>query len=607
MKSKQFKNRKEIPKKYKWDLEAILEGKKIEELIKEFETIYKSLIKVKNSKYKNKSLFLKSLKQEDELMKLSFKIGNYISNNLSANLVDSKVNKLDKEFNFLEYNLDKELGPETPRVFENEEKIRKWIELPEFKEYKKGFLDLLETKKHQLSKEIQEFRSIENRADISSHEIYSILTNAELDYGYAVSSKGRKIKITNANISKLRENKDPKIRKTASINYAKGYLKHKESLSNMLYQHFKRITVWSKLKKHNSVIDYLLFEDRSSEKLLISIYSSVQKNIDVFKSYYNFHKKIYKIKYKKNITKYDWRVPLVKVQTDYTVEEMQKMVLASVKPFGKEYSDTVKRAFKERWIDYMTVDNKRSGAYSIGASHGLGKKYILMNNEGSIRSAETLAHELGHSMHSYYSDKLHIRNSQYKIFVAEIASIFNELMFFDYLLNTTDDDKLKFKIRQQIAEGFEGTVLRQIEWSNYEYDLYKQIESGKPISTYDAISKIYYENSKKYELKPNKKYKPEDLIGSIYVPHYYYEFYVYKYAIGQLVANIFFSKYKKEGKDVLQDYIKNFLSVGSTKNPIETLKDAGIDLENPEEYNIGYEYARENVVELKKLAKKLFK
>ena len=608
MKAKQFKKRKDVPKKYTWDLEDLLKGKTIEEYIKDFETYSKKLIKVKDSKYESSDAYLKAMKIEDKQIQTMYIIHNYISNNINADIANPKFNSLYQDFQFKQHNISMELGPEQPRIFKNEKKLKEWVKLPSFKKYKREILSALETKKHQLPKQIQEYLVEADRGTQKVSEVFSILTDAELDYGYATSSKGKKIKITRANRTKLAENIDPKIRKTAAIEYRKAYLKHKKSLSNMLYQHFKTATVDAKLTKHKNVIEYLVFDDRASEKLLTSLYQSVQNNLDVFKSYKTLHSKIYKAKFGNAITDDDWYVPLVKVKTSYTVEEMQKAVLNAFKPFGKEYTDQVRKAFKDRWIDYMAIDNKRSGAYSIGATYGIDKKYILMNNTGDMRATETLAHELGHSMHSYYSDKNNtLRDSGYKIFVAEIASIFNELMLFDHLLKTSTNDRLKFKIRQQMAVGFEATVHRQIVWSNYEYDMYKAIEAGQPVSTYDAISKVYFENSKKYSLKKVPKFDANKQWPSVMVPHYYYGFYVYKYAIGQLVANIFFQRYKENGPKALQDYIKNFLSVGGSMTPLETLKNAGVDLEDPETYKIGYKAARNNVVELKKLAKKLFK
>jgi oligoendopeptidase F len=189
-----------------------------------------------------------------------------------------------------------------------------------------------------------------------------------------------------------------------------------------------------------------------------------------------------------------------------------------------------------------------------------------MNFDESIRSVATLAHEIGHSMHSYYSDNEQpINLASYPIFLAEIASIFNELMLQDYLLNNTQDDKLKFHLLSEAIEDFEGTVRRQTMWSNYEYDLYNLVDEGKSVSTFDAIKEVYANNAKKYALKKNQKFdKDSQLIASVIVPHFYYDFYVYKYAIGFVVANAFFQKYKKDGQPALEDYINNFLKAGGS-------------------------------------------
>lgn len=604
---KQYKNRKDVPDKYKWDLESMLQGKTPEQLIKEFEKLFKDLIAVKDSKYESKEAFLKALKKEDELSKISYILQNWAFNKLSENLVDGQANAFAQNFQFLAYNLAQELGPEEPRIFANQKNIEKWLEGKEFEVYRSTYARIFETKKHQLPKAIQEFRVAESRADIHAEQTFAILTDAETDFGFATDSKGKEIKVTRANVMALAKHKDKKVRKTSSLSFRQGFLNHKETLSNLLYQHFKHTTTWAKLEKFDSTIDYLLFDDRSSEKLLLSLYQSVQNNKQIRKQYKDLYSKAYKVKYKEAPTKYDMKMPLVDVQSEYTIETMQKEVLNAFKPFGKEYTDVIEKAFAEKWIDYQPVDNKRSGAYSIGETYSLDKKYILMNNEGTIYSMETLAHELGHSMHSYFSDKAnHIREAGYKIFVAEIASIFNELMLFDHMLKTSDNDKLKFKIRQQIAEGFESTVFRQVQWSNYEYDLYKAIEEGKPVSTFKQIAEVYYENSKKYAVKIDK-FKEEDQFAAIYVPHFYYDFYVYKYAIGQLVANIFFQRYKEHGPKALEEYVEKFLSAGSRLTPLEVLKANGIDLEDPKTYEAGFAPAYENIKELNKLAKKLFK
>lgn len=254
----------------------------------------------------------------------------------------------------------------------------------------------------------------------------------------------------------------------------------------------------------------------------------------------------------------------------------------------------------------MPIDNKDNGAYSAG-EYGIEKKLILMNWDDEFRSVETLAHELGHSMHSYFAEQAQsLRNSNYTIFVAEIASIFNELMLHDYFLETSKDDKFKFEILTQKIKGFNGTVFRQIMFSNYEYDLYEALDQGKPIGSYESLAKIYYENRKRYQNKVSPKLNVDEEYESILVPHYYYGFYVYKYAIGQLVASIFFERYKKEGKPALEKFI-DFLKSGGSKNNLDLLKDAGIDLLDPRVYDQGFNVHEKNIQEWIKLGKKIFK
>lgn len=606
--AKQYKSHKEVPAKYKWDLSFLLNGKTIEEKIAKFFKEYKKLVVIKDSKYNSKEEYLKYLKFNDKLVSEFYAISNYVNNSISLNVSDDKANSLNQQISFETYKISQELGAEDVRFFANSKKIKEWIKDKKFETWKSGIEAKLEEKKHQLPKVIQEFRVQESRADISAQEVFSILTNTELDFGYATTSKGKKIKVTNANRVNLSKHKDPKVRKTAEISYKKGYLDHKATLSNLIFQHFKNVAVWSKLEKFNSPVESLIFSDRVPVKLLDTLYKVVEDNMDLFRKGNKLHKQFYKSKFGKAITRYDYNVDLVDIKNEYTVDEAIKLVSDSVKPFGEDYHKVVTNAFNDNWVDFYPIKNKRGGAYSIGGTYSVEKKLICMNFNGTFRSVETLAHEMGHSMHSYFSDlRNEFATSQYPIFVAEIASIFNELMLFDHVLNTTKDDKLKFNIRKSMADGFASTVHRQVMWSKYERDLYAAVGEGQPLSTYESISKFYYESTKQYLLNPKTKYKPENQYPSIYVPHFYYGFYVYKYAIGQLVANIFFAQYKKEGPKALKNYIDNFLSAGTKHFPIETLKRAGVDLTDPNTYKLGFDAARDNLVELEKLGKKLFK
>ncbi|MCK5945757.1 MAG: oligoendopeptidase F, partial [Mycoplasmataceae bacterium] len=523
---KEFKTHKDVPAKYKWDLSFLLGGKTPEALIEQLKVIKEKELKTKDSKYDSSKAYLASIKQGEKDSEFMNRLYNYISNTTSLNVIDPVSNGLMQKVEFVMYEAGNKMGPEAPRFFAHAKELKEWVKLDEFKEYAHSINNALETEKYQLPKAIQEFRMKESRADIDAMEPFSILTNAELDYGFAESTDGEKIKITPANRIELSKHKDAKVRKTASVNYINAYVKHKGTLANLLFQHKKSESTFGLIRGHKSAVDSLIFGDRVSTNMLETLYSSVQKNKNGVKKFRDAHKKFYELKFNEKMTKYDRSVELVSVAANIPVDQAIQDVSDALEPFGKEYHDVVTNAFKTNWVDFMPVKNKRSGAYSIGGTYGIDKKIICMNYNETIDSVSTLAHEMGHSMHSFFSDKYNnATNSAYPIFLAEIASIFNELMYYDHLMNTTDDKMLKFKVKQEMVQGFIGTVFRQVEWSNFEYDMYNLIDKGTPLGSFEAISDVYFKNLKKYTTKKNPKNEDSDMIFSVYVPHFYYGFY----------------------------------------------------------------------------------
>lgn len=605
---KQYEKHELVDKKYKWDLSFLLEGKTPEEALDANIKLARKQIEIKESQYNSKEDYLAALKLQDEVQMNFYKIYNYISNSINLDVSNAKALALKEKYFYESYKIDQELGATTALFYENADKVREWVKDEAFAPYRHMINATLEAQKHTLPKEIEEFRNKESRADVDPSGIFSILTNSELDYGYAENSKGEKIKLNAAMKSEISKSKDKKLRQTGLDAFKKAYVDHKGTLASLLYQHFKKETVWAKLLNHSSTIEYLTFDDRANEEMLLTLYKAVEDNMDVFQKFFDLHSKYYEAKFGEKMTKYDGGVELVEVESEYTVEQAKEMVLNAIKPFGKEYTDVLKKGLDENWVDFMPVKNKRSGAYSIGATYGIDKKLILMNYNGTLDSVSTLAHEFGHSMHSYYADKNNsLPNANYKIFVAEIASIFNELMLFDHILQNSDDDELKFKIRYEMMTGFDGTIRRQVAWSKYEYNLYKEIEQGKPYSSFSSIAKLYFETLRPFDVWKDKEFVEDEQYASVYVPHFYYGFYVYKYAIGQLVASIFFGKYKAEGPEALQEYINKFLSAGGSDFPLNILKNAGVDLNDPKTYKYGFDAARENLAELEKLGDKIFK
>lgn len=603
----QYKKYSDIPEKHRFDLEILLEGKSIEENFASILAISQQLIAKKDQQFDNVENFLE-YKELEAIFGIKYnKIYNYISNNMSVNVIDPVFSQLNERFMFLMSEFEAKLGSVDVIFYKNEDKIRSWISDERVKPYLKDLNYRLENKKHKLEDEVENYLTKSSFGEVSVYNVFSILSNSETKFEDIIDEKGEKLVLNSTNYYNYLKTGSPLVRKTAYENYHNAYLSHKNTFANLLYQHIKSYSVDAKVRNYNSLIESSLSFDRFPVKNLEKLFEFVASAAPIFEKFKKAQKHFYKAKFGTEMNAWDRLVPLVEIKNNYSVEDAQKIVLEAIKPLGSEYENVVSQSFEQRWIDYHYVDSKRSGAYSIGGSYGLEKKYILMNFDFTINSVHTLAHELGHSLHSYYSDKHQdYHNSSYPIFLAEIASIFNELMVDDYLLKNQDDDSFKFEILFQKISTFISTVQRQVIWADYESVLYSKIDSGEPISSYDAFVGIYRQILQKYN--PNDPLNDEKpLIYSVIVPHYYYGYYVYKYAIGYLVANVFFQKYKKEGKKALDNYIENFLSKGGSDWPSELLKNAGVDLGDSSIYTEAFALFESQIDEYIRLGKKIFK
>ncbi|QJG66323.1 oligoendopeptidase F [Mycoplasma phocoeninasale] len=605
---KTYNSYDEVEEKYKWDLESILENKSFEELENEYFQLIEEGISIKDSKYDSLENYLEYLKLSEKVLILNNRISNYLSNKLNTNIVDPEINMKVAQFELKSAEYAKRAGSEVNRIAKNQDKIKKWLTDPRLKDVKKDLEASLEELKYKLDEKVETYLNDTSSGNPSPEEIFSVLTDSEIDFGYAISAKGKKHKITEATRMSLLKSDDEMIRKSTYFNYPKAFLNHKQSLAKMLYQHFKEASVQSLYRGYDSTLQSILSVDHVDEKLLKIIYQSIQKNMHIFRKFYKAKEKFFYQKFNKKMQKWDNNVDLIKLKNHYSIEDAQNILLQSIKIMPYEYYDTVKKAIEERWVDYVNVPAKRSGAYSIGGSYGIDKKFILMNFDGTLHSVNTLCHEMGHSMHSYFSDKCqHPFRSQYPIFLAEIASIFNELLLNDYLNENAKSEEERFYLLNQSINDFIGTVLRQGAWSNFEFDVYNRIDANEAINTYETLEEIYVENAKKYAIDPKKvKIGDPTNVYAVMVPHFYYYFYVYKYALGYIVANVFFQKYKTEGKTALENYIDKFLSAGDRSWPAEILKDAGVDIYSEQIYDQAFEILEDKVNKYIKYGKKIF-
>lgn len=605
---KKYNSYSDVEEKYKWDIEDILGNKTYQQLEDEYFDLYSKIIEVKDSKYNSLDQYVEYIELSKKFLILGNRISNYLDNKLNINIVDPTINKTISLFETKSQEYAKKLGSEANRIFQHKDKIKTWINDNRLIEVKKDLEATLQELDHKLSNDVENYLNDTASGSPVPEDIFSIISDSEVDFGN-VLIKNKKIKITEGNRIALLKNKDEQVRKDVYFNYLNGYLKNKQSLARLLYQHIKEISVNALYRKYNSSLESILLQDHVDKKLLNIIYDAVQKHMYIFKKYNNAKKQFFKAKFNKKLEKWDYFLDLVNVKSSYTIEEAQKILLDVISIMPYEYPEVVKKAIDERWVDYVNVPSKRSGAYSIGGAAGMKKIYILMNFDGTLESVNTLCHEMGHSMHSYFSNKCQSPlRSSYPIFLAEIASIFNELLLNDYLISKSKNIQQQFYLLDSSINDFIGTVLRQTMWSNFEFDLYNAIDENKPLNTYEEIEKLYVENQKKYSTtsKSIKLGDPRN-VYSVMVPHFYYYFYVYKYALGYIVANVFFQKYKQEGQEALKNYINKFLSAGDIDWPANILKDAGVDIYNEDIYNLAFEVLNQKVDKYIKLGKKIFK
>ncbi|RCJ02210.1 oligoendopeptidase F [Metamycoplasma hominis] len=605
---KKYNSYSDVEEKYKWDIEDILGNKTYQQLEDEYFDLYSKIIEIKDSKYNSLDQYVEYIELSKKFLILGNRISNYLDNKLNINIVDPTINKTISLFETKSQEYAKKLGSEANRIFQHKDKIKTWINDDRLIDVKKDLEATLQELDHKLSDDVENYLNDTTSGSPVPEDIFSIISDSEVDFGN-VLIKNKKIKITEGNRIALLKNKDEQVRKDVYFNYLNGYLKNKQSLARLLYQHIKEISVNALYRKYNSSLESILLQDHVDKKLLNIIYDAVQKHMYIFKKYNNAKKQFFKAKFNKKLEKWDYFLDLVNVKSSYTIEEAQKILLDVISIMPYEYPEVVKKAIDERWVDYVNVPSKRSGAYSIGGAAGMKKIYILMNFDGTLESVNTLCHEMGHSMHSYFSNKCQSPlRSSYPIFLAEIASIFNELLLNDYLISKSKNIQQQFYLLDSSINDFIGTVLRQTMWSNFEFDLYNAIDENKPLNTYEEIEKLYVENEKKYSTtsKSIKLGDPRN-VYSVMVPHFYYYFYVYKYALGYIVANVFFQKYKQEGQEALKNYINKFLSAGDIDWPANILKDAGVDIYNEDIYNLAFEVLNQKVDKYIKLGKKIFK
>ena len=452
---------------------------------------------------------------------------------------------------------------------------------PRLKTYTFYLRDIVRRAPHTLSDAEEKLLADASPLAGSASNIYGILTNADFPYPTITLGDGRMVKVDQAGYSELRTSKNRDDRKAAMSSFFGALGGFSRTFGTTINSEVQKVLFYARARKYNSNLDASLDPANIPVTVYTRLVAGVNRHLPTFHRYLKLRKRMMEIS--DDLHYYDLYAPLVSsVDLRYSPEEAQKHVLAAFAPLGSDYQGVVHRAFKERWLDWHPTDGKRSGAYSNGGAYDV-HPYMLLNYLGQYNDVSTLAHELGHTMHSYYSNKTQpYQMADYATFVAEVASTFNEALLIDHMLKQIKDTPTRLSLLGNYLENIKATVFRQTQFAEFELRLHEMAEKREPI-TGDALAKLYLDITRRYYGHDQKVTVVDDYIAHewSFVPHFYRDFYVFQYATSFTAAEALSAKVLSGDKEATKRYL-TFLSAGGSDYPVELLKKAGVDMTTDE-------------------------
>ena len=571
-------NRNDVPSHLKWNLSEIVDGEKGFTVI-ESEILSKLDFSKFEGKLADENVLLECLRYMDDLeIKLEI-LGVYAmmyrdvdTRNSDANALNSRVNNL-----FVKYS--SAVSFVTPEITAlPEEKLKAIIADERFKDYDYQLEQMLRSKPHVLSRDCENILSLGGQVFGGFQEIFTMINNADLAFP-EIEVNGEKIKLSHGMYSVCVDSKDRKVRETAFKAFYKAFRDVLNTITATYAGNVNKDVFLTKARKYNSCLERAL----ENEDVPAEVYKNLLKYVNgALPTLHKYVKDRKETLGYDEMHMYDMYVSLVEdAELKLPYEEAFKLVKKGLAPLGEDYGKLLQKAHDEGWIDVEETEGKRSGAYSVGV-YGIEHPYVLLNYQPTTHDVFTIAHELGHSMHSYKSDAAQPKSkADYKIFVAEVASTVNEVLLLKYLLKNSTDVKLKKYLCSYYLEMIRTTIFRQTMFAEFEYIAHDSAEKGIPL-TKDYLNDEY--------LKLNKKYYGDAVVSDdeiayewARIPHFYNSFYVYKYATGLISAISIAERIYSEGDKEVEDYFR-FLSSGASDGPVELLKLAGVDLTKKDAY-----------------------
>ncbi|MHC4425188.1 MAG: oligoendopeptidase F [Planctomycetota bacterium] len=582
----QTRERSEVPAEHKWKLEDLYASdqawnKAKQELAGQFDGVTRYKGKLAGSA----SELLACLAFDSRVSREFGRLYSYASMKSDEDTRDSEHLGMKQEMQQLGTDYSSKAAFITPEIAKLEKhQVDTFIEQePGLRVFKMALYDILRMKAHTLSEKEEKILAEAGLLADGPSSIYAVFSNAELPYPEIELSDGTVAKLTKAGYTRYRAVPNRSDREAVFGAFWGAFDKFKGTFGTQLYANVKKNMFYARTRGYNSSLESALDKNNIPTEVYSALIENVTNNLDSFHRYLNLKKRMLDVETLKYSDVY---APVVKgIDLKYTFDEAKELVLDAIKPLGADCCSVVAEAFKNRWIDVYPSPGKRAGAYSNGSAYDV-HPYILLNYNDQYEDVSTLAHELGHTMHSYYSNKNQpYPMADYSIFVAEVASTFNEALLIHKMLEEIKDDDTRLSLLMNYLDGIKGTVFRQTQFAEFELRMHEKAERRQPL-TGDGLAELYGDILKKYYGHDTGVCHIDDLytVEWAYIPHFYYNFYVYQYSTSFTASTALAEKVLAKEEGAVEKYIE-FLSAGGSDYPIDVLKKAGVDMTSAEPFN----------------------
>ena len=581
MDNRTFKNREDIPLRDRWATEDLYASDELwEQELARMVQMGKDMAGFAGTLGRDAKTLLDYMQKLEEIQVLSAQLANYAQRKGDEDTRVAAYQAMCSKFSAAFVELSTSTSFETPEILaiSDETMEQFYAREPGLERFRRYLNDQRRLKAHILSPNEEKLLAAAGNVTRLPGDAFGMLNNADMTYPAAVDSEGKEHKLTGGSFVPLQMSPDRALRKDA---YEKLYTRlgeFKNTSAALLYGQVKQLKFQADARHYGSSLEASLSRTNVPTAVYHNLIETVHENMDKMHRYVRLRKKMLGVE---ELHFYDVYTNLVKGVDRYiSIEEAKETVYAAMAPLGGEYQAILKHGFENRWIDVYENPGKRGGAYSSGARV---HPFVLLNHSGTLKSQFTLAHEMGHALHSYFSNRTqNPLDSHYVIFVAEVASTCNEALLMEYLLGKTTDKRERAFLINHFLEQFKGTLYRQTMFAEFELKMGELVQAGIPL-TAAKLSEEYR--------KLNELYFGPDMVCDDYIamewariPHFYYNYYVFQYATGYSAAIALSQKILKEGKSAVEKYLE-FLSGGRSKPPVDLLKDAGVDMSSPEPVN----------------------